>query len=70
MGRQDPAASPPCSPRPPSKPGQVLAGLFLAALASNVVAALAGVYIAATITIRAMTLLIALALLFARHLPA
>ena len=47
------------------KPGQVLTGLFLAALASNIVAGLAGVYIAQTITIRAMTLLTALALLFA-----
>ena len=47
------------------RPGQVLAGLALAALASNVVAGLAGVYIAQTITIRAMTLMTALALLFA-----
>ncbi len=47
------------------KPLQVLAGLFLAALASNVVAALAGEWIASTITIRAMTLMTALALLFA-----
>ena len=47
------------------KPGQVLAGLILAALASNVVAAFAGVWIAGTINIRAMTLLTALALLFA-----
>ena len=47
------------------KPLQVLAGLLLAALASNVVAALAGVFIAETITIRAMTLMTALALLFA-----
>ena len=47
------------------RPGQVLAGLFLAALASNIVAGLAGVYIAQTITIRAMTLMVALALLFA-----
>jgi putative Ca2+/H+ antiporter (TMEM165/GDT1 family) len=47
------------------KPGQVLAGLILAALASNVVAAYAGIWIAGTITIRAMTLLTALALLFA-----
>ena len=30
------------------KPGQVLAGLFLAALASNVIAAIAGVFIAAS----------------------
>ncbi|HST36180.1 MAG TPA: TMEM165/GDT1 family protein [Allosphingosinicella sp.] len=47
------------------KPGQVLIGLFLAALASSVAASLAGVYIAQTVTIRAMTLLTALALLFA-----
>jgi len=47
------------------KPGQVLIGLFLAALASSVVAALAGDWIADTVTIRAMTLLTALALLFA-----
>jgi putative Ca2+/H+ antiporter (TMEM165/GDT1 family) len=47
------------------KPLQVMAGLLLAAVASSVVAGLAGVYIAATITIRAMTLMVALALLFA-----
>lgn len=47
------------------RPGQVLIGLVLAALASNLVAGLAGVWIAHTITIRAMTLLTALALLFA-----
>jgi len=47
------------------RPAHVLAGLFLAALLSNVVAALAGVFIAGTITIRAMTLMVALALLFA-----
>ena len=47
------------------KPLQVLAGLLLAALASNVVAGLAGVFVAETITIRAMTLMTALALLFA-----
>jgi putative Ca2+/H+ antiporter (TMEM165/GDT1 family) len=46
------------------KPGQVLAGLILAALVSNVVAAFAGVWIAGTINLRAMTLLTALALLF------
>jgi putative Ca2+/H+ antiporter (TMEM165/GDT1 family) len=46
------------------RPATVLIALFLAALASNVVAALAGVYIAGTITIRAMTLMTALALLF------
>lgn len=47
------------------KPGQVLIGLVLAALASNAAAAYAGAYIATTINIRAMTLLTALALLFA-----
>jgi putative Ca2+/H+ antiporter (TMEM165/GDT1 family) len=47
------------------RPGQVLAGLALAALASNALAAVAGVYIAGTINIRAMTLMTALALLFA-----
>lgn len=47
------------------RPGQVLAGLFLAALTSSVVAALAGDWIAGTVTIRAMTLLTALALFFA-----
>ena len=46
------------------KPGQVLIGLFLAALASNAIAAIAGVFIASSITIRAMTLMVALALLF------
>ena len=47
------------------KPGQVIAGLILAALASNVVAAFAGIWIAGTINLRAMTLLTALALIFA-----
>lgn len=47
------------------RPASVLAGLALAALASNVVAAIAGIYIADTINIRAMTLMVALALLFA-----
>lgn len=47
------------------RPAQVLAGLFLAALASSVIASLAGVFIAGTITIRAMTLMVALSLLFA-----
>jgi Ca2+/H+ antiporter, TMEM165/GDT1 family len=47
------------------RPGRVLAGLALAALASNALAAIAGVYIAGTINIRAMTLMTALALLFA-----
>ncbi len=47
------------------RPAAVLAGLALAALASNAVAAIAGIYIAGTINIRAMTLMVALALLFA-----
>jgi Ca2+/H+ antiporter, TMEM165/GDT1 family len=47
------------------RPGQVLIGLVLAALASNALAAVAGVFIAQSITIRAMTLMVALALLFA-----
>jgi putative Ca2+/H+ antiporter (TMEM165/GDT1 family) len=47
------------------KPGQVLIGLFLAALASSAAVAFAGVYIAGQVPIRAMTLLTALALLFA-----
>jgi putative Ca2+/H+ antiporter (TMEM165/GDT1 family) len=47
------------------RPLLVFAGLFLAIAASNVVAAIAGVYIAQTINIRAATLLVALALLFA-----
>jgi len=47
------------------KPGQVLLGLLLAALASSALAGLAGVYIAHTIPIRAMTLMVALSLLFA-----
>ena len=47
------------------RPASVLAGLALAALASNAVAAIAGIYIADTINIRAMTLMVALALLFA-----
>ena len=47
------------------KRGQILAGLVLAALAGNVAAAFAGIWIAASITVRAMTLLTALALLFA-----
>jgi putative Ca2+/H+ antiporter (TMEM165/GDT1 family) len=47
------------------KPFQVMAGLILAALASNVVAGLAGIYVAHMINIRAMTLMVALALLFA-----
>jgi putative Ca2+/H+ antiporter (TMEM165/GDT1 family) len=47
------------------KPGQVFAGLLLAAAASSAVAAFAGMWIAAQVTIRATTLLTALALLFA-----
>ena len=47
------------------RPGAILAGLFLAAVASSTVAALAGVYVAGMVTIRAMTLMVALALLFA-----
>jgi putative Ca2+/H+ antiporter (TMEM165/GDT1 family) len=47
------------------RPLAVMAGLVLAALASSIVAAIAGVFIAETVTIRAMTLMVALALLFA-----
>ena len=47
------------------KPAQIFAGLFLAALASSVVAAIAGAWIAQSVTIRAMTLMVALALAFA-----
>lgn len=47
------------------RPLPVLAGLALALAASNLVAALAGLYIAQTINVRAQTLLLALALLFA-----
>ncbi|MBV9884115.1 MAG: TMEM165/GDT1 family protein [Sphingomonadaceae bacterium] len=47
------------------RPGQILAGLVLAVLVSNVAAALAGAWLAPSITLRAMTLLTALALLFA-----
>ena len=47
------------------RPGRVLAGLFLALAASNALAAAAGTVIAGMVTIRAMTLLVALALLFA-----
>ena len=46
------------------RPGAVLLGLILAALASSLVAAFAGAYVAETITIRALSLLVALALLF------
>src|SRR4028119_820068 len=47
------------------RPGVVLAGLFSAALVSNLVAALAGDLVAQTITVQAMTLLVAVALIFA-----
>ena len=47
------------------RPGLVLIGLLLAALASSLAAAYAGILIASTITIRAMTLMVALSLLFA-----
>ena len=47
------------------RPGRVLIGLFLAALVGSLVAAFAGILIGSTITIRAMTLMVALALLFA-----
>src|SRR5436305_4934699 len=47
------------------RPGQVLAGLVLAAAASNAVAAFAGAWIAASINLRALSLLTALALVFA-----
>ena len=47
------------------RPGLVLLGLLLAAAASCVAAAVAATLIAGTITIRAMSLMVALALLFA-----
>lgn len=47
------------------RPGLVLAGLLVAALISSGVAAIAGMMVADAITIRSMTLLVALALLFA-----
>src|ERR1044072_3970484 len=47
------------------RPVMVMAGLPLAALASSILAAIAGLWVAAMITIRAMTLMTALALLFA-----
>jgi len=47
------------------RPAQVLIGLTLAAILGNAVSALLGVYVANMITIRAMTLMTALALLFA-----
>ena len=48
-----------------SRPAKVLAALFLAILISSLVAAWAGVVIAGIVSIRAMTLLVALALFFA-----
>lgn len=47
------------------RPGLVLAGLFLAAAASSAFAAWAGMLVADLVTIRALTMLTALALLFA-----
>jgi putative Ca2+/H+ antiporter (TMEM165/GDT1 family) len=47
------------------RPVAVAAGLALAALAGNIVAAIAGAYVAESVNIRAMTLLTAMALLFA-----
>ena len=47
------------------RPLLVFAGLLLALAASNLIAAIAGAYIAETINVRAQTLLLALALLFA-----
>src|SRR5688572_11716258 len=47
------------------RPLPVLAGLFLALILSNGIAAFAGAYIAEAINVRAQTLLLALALLFA-----
>ena len=47
------------------KPAMVMIGLLAAAIVSNVLAAYAGVLVAGTITIRAMSLMVALALLFA-----
>ncbi|WP_114954536.1 TMEM165/GDT1 family protein [Sphingosinicella terrae] len=47
------------------RPGLVLAGLLVAATVSAAVAAFAGALVGATITIRAMSLMVALALLFA-----
>lgn len=46
------------------KPAQILAGLLLALLASNAAAAYAGAWVASSITIRAMSLLCAVALLY------
>jgi putative Ca2+/H+ antiporter (TMEM165/GDT1 family) len=47
------------------RPLLVLAGLFLALAASNIIAAIVGALVADTINVRAQTLLLALALLFA-----
>lgn len=47
------------------RPLLVLAGLALALATSNIIAAIAGSYVAETINVRAQTLLLALALLFA-----
>jgi putative Ca2+/H+ antiporter (TMEM165/GDT1 family) len=47
------------------RPGLVLAGALVAAILSSAAAAFAGMLIGGTITIRAMSLLVALALLFA-----
>ena len=46
------------------RPATVLAGLFLAAALSSALVSIAGVWIAGQITIRAMSLMVALALLF------
>lgn len=47
------------------RPGRILAGAALAALAGSAIAAVAGSLLAGIITIRALTLLVAVALLFA-----
>ncbi len=47
------------------RPGIVFAAVAVAALLTSMIAALAGAYVAETITLRALTLLLALALLFA-----
>jgi putative Ca2+/H+ antiporter (TMEM165/GDT1 family) len=46
------------------RPAVILAGLLLAAVASSVFASIAGVYVADMVTVRAMTMMVALALLF------
>ena len=46
------------------RPAAIVAGLFLAAIASSIFAGIAGVYVAGLVTIRAMSLMVALALLF------